>query len=152
MPTRGDIARQVHYPDSVADADIVLPIKRKHRRRPEESLQAQCIRYLRRLNHDSGDRVRYAVVQGERVAAKSTPWQRDRLKAMGILGNAGVPELIVIDIRHRMPDEPRIWFIELKSPKGRVSQEQIDWQQWLRDQGLRYGLVRSLGELVELVG
>lgn len=136
----------LYDPASLADADWPEPTrarKRKLKIRAEDSLQIACVRYLRGL-----DSVRFMVVQPERINAP--PRRRDLLGSLGILHNAGHPELIVIDAR--FPLNPRVWFLELKRPKGSVSQEQLAWAAWLRDAGFNYALVRSVEELTAVIG
>lgn len=139
--------RRDHIAEVLAaeEFDTPLPItKRKFKIRPEDSLQVKCIRYLRGLKD-----VRFLVSQGERTAANSSPQRRDRLKALGVLGNKGCVELTVLDARH---SPPRAWFIELKAPKGPTKTEQLEWQDWLERKGFLYGLVRSVEDLIALLG
>ena len=139
--TRADLYRQTHFPDDVADSEITFPKRRKFHLREEDRLQLACIKYLRSL-----DGVRVIVYQPERIKAPAQ--RRDFLKALGLY-NAGAPELIVLDARRRMP---MAYWIELKRPKGRVGQSQLEWQAWLEANGYRHAVIRNVEELSVLLG
>lgn len=127
--------------DPPYDAPLPVRAKRKFRVRDEDRLQIACVRWLRSQPH-----LRFLVAQPERL--NPLPHRRDFLRALGILGNSGAPELIVLDER----DGGVCWWIELKSGKGRMSAEQKGWRLWLEVSGFRCAVVRSVDELVALIG
>jgi hypothetical protein len=65
-----------------------------------------------------------------------------KLKATGVV--AGVSDLIVVQ-----PD--RVVFVELKTPTGRQSPEQIEFEKTVTSLGFEYMLVRSLEEFQEKI-
>ena len=126
--------------------DAVLPVraKRKFHIRPEDALQIECVRWLRSQPH-----IRFMVCQPERL--NPPVHRRDFLKALGILGNAGAPELIVLDGR------ADVWFgrallCELKTTKGRLSPEQRNWRTFCGSGGFEHHIIRSVEDLQRALG
>lgn len=65
-----------------------------------------------------------------------------KLKATGLL--AGASDLILIY-------DGKVLFMEVKTDTGRQSDSQIEFEHRIRDNGLKYYVVRSLEEAQELV-
>lgn len=68
-----------------------------------------------------------------------------RLKAEGVV--AGVSDLILLVARHGYHG----LLIEMKTEKGRQSQQQRHWQKLAEKQGYRYVVIRSIEEFIEEV-
>lgn len=138
--------RRDHTAEVLAETthDQPLPVrgKRKWVTRPEDAIQVQCIRWLR-----SQPAMRWIVAQPERL--NPPPHRRDFLKALGILGNAGAPELLIFDGRKIIP---RMIACELKAPDGRMSPEQIGWQTFCIACGIEHAIVRSVEDLQRALG
>ncbi len=142
---RRELARQVLYPETVADVDIVLPKKRRFKIRPEDQLQIACIKWLRAQEPD----IRFVVCQPERLNPQVQ--RRDFLKALGILGNVGAPELMIFDARSIL--KPRTILCELKdAAKGRMSTGQSEWQTFCIGAGFEHAIVRSVEDLQRALG
>lgn len=120
-----------------ADEDIVIPGKKKRRARPEAILQVACVEFLRVLERTQGLRFVATMPEGERSPARAG-WA----KAMGM--RAGVPDLIIFQARggHR-----RTIFVELKAPKGSLSEAQIDFQKWAESAGYGFHVVKDVLQL-----
>lgn len=116
--------------------------KKKRKARPEDVLQIACINLLRSL----GPKVRFIVAQPDRIKAP-TMFMRGKLKALGVFGNKGHAEIIVLDSRRR----PRVVFIELKDDKGVASAEQKNWQEWCVAAGWESYVVKSVDRLAEIL-
>lgn len=127
----------------VPDADVIIPGKRKFKIRPEDALQIKCISYIRRFCRINPHRVKWFVAQPERINAPAQ--RRDWLKKLGILGNAGHAEMIIIG------DDDDVVFIEWKSAEGRFSKQQKEWNDWCGMRGIGYYSVRSLAEFVAIL-
>lgn len=120
----------------VADADIVIPGKRKWHIRDEDRLQIACVKLLRQMH------IPFIVAQPERLNARVQ--RRDWFKKLGILGNAGHPELIVFAA-------PRVILCELKTNDGKLSAGQRDWQTFCVEHGYVWAAPRSVDHLRELL-
>ena len=77
-------------------------------------------------------------------------WQRNateaaKFKAMGV--RAGFPDLILCVARHGYHG----LFVELKTDKGRQTDNQKYYQCVLEEQGYRYVVVRSLEEFINVI-
>lgn len=111
----------------------------KHRRHPadeEHRLQTACVRWFR-LTHPAIAHALFAVPNGGRRDAVTGA----RLKAEGVL--AGVADLILLrsNARHGA------LLIELKTPRGRQSPAQRDWQRRITAGGeYKYAVIRTLDE------
>ena len=110
------IRRQVLYPDSVSDDEIIIPKKRKWKIRPEDKLQVACVKMLRNLDRP------FIVAQPERLNAPIN--RRDWFTKLGILGNAGHHELIIFT-------RTGVVLVEWKSAGGKVSNAQKEWAERL---------------------
>jgi len=117
--------------------------KRKFTLRLEDQLQIQCMVLIRTYIHRHPGKLRYMVVQPERL--KPPPRRRDFFKKLGLLGNRGHPELLVL------PADPEMMtLIELKTERGRYSAEQLSWQAWCESRGYRHAVVRSVDDLARI--
>lgn len=144
------MTRRDHTAEVAAETqfDTPLPIrgKRKFRIRPEDALQIACVRWLK-----AQPDILFVVAQPERLNAP--PQRRDFLKALGILGNSGHPELLILDGRRPVPGyRTRTILCELKDGDGRLSDEQKGWAIWLEMHGYEHAVVRSLAELQAAIG
>ena len=114
-------------------------IKSKIRRaNPEELLQRAVCNYLMLLEGQKKltfNTTYSNVPRGDAWAAR----QGARNRAMGV--RKGWPDLTV----YRFESKPI--FLELKSPKGRLSKEQKEWQQKLECMGFDWFLIRSLDDV-----
>jgi hypothetical protein len=68
-----------------------------------------------------------------------------KFKAMGV--RAGFPDLILCIARHGYHG----LFIELKTTKGRQSENQKYYEYLLEEQGYRYEVVRSIGDFQTII-
>lgn len=138
--------------------DMPIPEQPKPRARmthPEADLQKACIAWLRIRQRTHKD-VRFIVAQSENMG-KPTPQRMARRKAMGIAGNAGHAELILIRATEHKDsglvpyyENRSVTFIEFKADAGRMSEAQLEWQYWLTVRGFDYWVIRTLDELVGL--
>jgi hypothetical protein len=115
-----------------ADFDRLYLHSKPKRRAPEQALQRQIAQFLdtalagntwySTIPLGGGGRVRGAI-----------------LRSMGV--KAGVPDMVVIDAGRA------IW-LELKAPKGRLSDEQTACHKLLRRAGCAVYVIRSLDEAI----
>lgn len=101
----------------------------------ENNLQAEVVRTLRPLEDAIGFRV-VAIPNG----GKRRPREAAQLKNRGV--RAGFPDLAILQ-RSKSDhnghlgtitiDAPRTILIELKTPQGVLSDEQVEWHAWLDD-------------------
>lgn len=127
-----------HYCDTVADADLVLPAanKRRAKLRDEDAFQINVIKMLRARKD-----LRFIVAQPERIKSP-TMWMRQFLKRLGIFGNLGHPEILVL------PTDPSdTTLIELKTKHGAMSSEQSEWQRWAIYRGYRHHVIKTIEEM-----
>lgn len=132
-----NIRQQTLYPDSMDDADVILPGKRKRRNlRPEDALQMGCIKLIRQYQRAHPGTLQYIVAQPEN---SRTLWKQQHDKAMGRLGNAGHHEILLLN------NNPlRDWFIELKVGNNKLSDAQLGWYAWAVATGRNQATVRTL--------
>jgi hypothetical protein len=124
----------------LADDQIILPKKRRFVIREEDHLQIQCMVLIRTYIHRHPGKLRYMVIQPERT--KPPLRLRDFFKKLGILGNPGIPELLLL------PADPELFtLIELKTARGKFSAEQLSWATWCEARGYRHRVVRTCEEL-----
>lgn len=115
----------------------------KPRQRPgqeEHLLQVACVQWFNLQHHDMSGLL-HAVPNGGR-RDKTTG---AKLKAEGVV--AGVSDLELKVARHGYHG----LCIELKTPKGRQSQQQIRWQSLVEAQGYKYIIVRSVQDFIEQI-
>ena len=116
--------------------DEMMAMQPKTRRKPrdlEHKLQAACVRWFR-LQYPKMKHNLFAVPNGSKrdviIGAK--------LKEEGVL--AGVADLILLKSNRFYG----ALLIEMKTPEGRQSDTQKEWQQKITDDGFKYVIVRSL--------
>jgi hypothetical protein len=102
----------------------------KKKGKPEEHLQAAIVRYYR-LQYPE----RYGMLFSNHNNANSAA-QGEKAKAQGRV--AGVADLTYLN------GNGNIVFIECKTPTGKQSQEQKQWQKLIEENGYRYEIVRSI--------
>ncbi len=130
------------------DADLQpVPAARAKSTHPEAALHAACAAYLR-LREKRGDlRFHSNLPEGKRDP-KRAGW----FKAMS--GRSGFPDLTIMWVGGKdgpgSTRYPCIAFVELKSDKGRLSEQQMDWMAWLTGLGWPYHIVRDVQELARL--
>lgn len=119
----------------------MIPTKKQKSVRAEDSLQAACVRFYRFqypqhliMSFPAG-----FVFGGDAVKRAMTA---NRMKAMGY--QVGCPDLMIIT-----PNEVR--FIEMKVDKGRLTDNQKEVHERLKNMGYRVDVCRSLDEFVEMV-
>lgn len=113
---------------------------RRHPAEEEHRLQCACVQWFR-LQHPDWAHLLFAVPNGGR-RDKVTG---GKLKAEGV--TAGVSDMILMIPRggfHAM-------CIEMKTPKGRQSQQQRQWQRLVAAQGYRYIVCRSVEEFISQI-
>jgi hypothetical protein len=104
--------------------------------RPEQDLQKAVAQYL---DATLGPRVFWTAIP----AGGGGGVRGAILKGMGY--KAGTPDILIVH-------EGRAYWIEMKSPRGRVSDEQDLILTRLYDAGCPTGLCRSLEQVAELLG
>jgi hypothetical protein len=102
--------------------------------RPEEALQRQVAAYLNAVP----DLLWWATANQRGTRSRA---EMGVLKAMGV--KAGVPDLCVL-----IPGG-KIGFIELKAPKGRMSDSQLEFTERAKDRGALVAVCHSLEEVAE---
>lgn len=106
----------------------------------EHRLQCACVRWFR-YQYPELSSLLFAVPNGGR----RDPVTGARLKAEGVV--AGVSDLILF-----LPsDKHHALCIEMKTPKGRQSPSQKEWQQQVERYGYRYEVIRDFLEFEKLV-
>ena len=116
--------------------DEMMAMQPKTRRKPrdlEHKLQAACVRWYR-LQYPKMKHNLFAVPNGSKrdviIGAK--------LKEEGVL--AGVADLILLKSNRFYG----ALLIEFKTPEGRQSDTQKEWQQKITNDGFKYVIIRSL--------
>lgn len=116
--------------------DEMMQQQAKTRRKPrdlEHKLQAACVRWYR-LQYPKMKHNLFAVPNGSKrdviIGAK--------LKEEGVL--AGVADLILLKSNRFYG----ALLIEMKTPEGRQSDTQKEWQQKITNDGFKYVIIRSL--------
>jgi len=71
---------------------------------------------------------------------------QQRLTSIGV--KAGVPDLQVVLI---LPTGPKFFYVEVKDAKGTQSPKQIEFEQWCKQSGIEYYLVRSIDEFKQVL-
>ena len=109
-------------------------------RNVEHNIQVSCVQWFR-YAHSSLSPLLFAVPNGGQrnviVAAK--------LKAEGVL--AGVSDLLLL-----VPNNDyHALCIEMKSAKGRQTENQKAWQKEVEKQGYKYAVCRSLDEFMNII-
>lgn len=117
--------------------------ERLHRRRPsherEHIAQVKCVTYFRN-SYPEYSRLLFAVPNG----GARTKTTAAKLKAEGVV--AGVSDLILLVPRGQYHG----LCIEMKTEKGKQSEEQKVWQELVTEQGYLYVVIRSFDDFIEL--
>lgn len=115
--------------------DEMMQQQAKTRRKPrdlEHKLQSACVRWYR-LQYPKMKHNLFSVPNGGKRDAATAA----KLKDEGAL--AGVADLILLKSNRFYG----ALLIEMKTPEGRQSQSQKDWQQKITNDGYKYVVVRS---------
>ena len=122
--------------------DDLLASQPKTRRKPrdeEHRLQVQCVKWFRYAHPDLAPLL-FAIPNGgarnEITGAK--------LKAEGVV--AGVADLCLA-----VPRCGGVLFIEMKTPTGRQSQSQLQWQAAVSIVGNTYVIIRTLEDFISTI-
>ena len=106
----------------------------------EDSLQKTCVQWFSLMYRPYARLLHHSPNGGKRNAIEAA-----KFKAMGV--RAGFPDLILCVARggyHGL-------FIELKTAKGRQTENQKYFQKALEAQGYKYEVVRSLDEFRQII-
>lgn len=95
--------------------------------------EADLAQALRKRIYYTAPQVKLVAVPN---AAKRTPWAVRQAKKEGLA--AGFPDLIAL------APGGKVAFIELKSPKGRLTPNQSEWLALLGDMGFPVGVFRDV--------
>lgn len=106
----------------------------------EDNLQKNCISWFTYQFPDLAKLLHHSPNGGKRNAIEAA-----KFKAMGV--RAGFPDLFLCIARHGFHGLA----IELKTAKGRQSEQQKYYQYMLEEQGYRYKVVRSLDEFRNVI-
>lgn len=106
----------------------------------EDSLQKTCVQWF-----SLAYRPYYRLLHHSPNGGKRNAIEAAKFKAMGV--RAGFPDLILCVARGKYHG----LFIELKTAKGRQTENQKGFQKALEAQGYRYEVVRSLDEFRRIV-
>lgn len=107
----------------------------------ESTLQINCVRWFR-LQYPHLSRLLFAVPNGGK---RGNPVTGAILKAEGVV--AGVADLILF-----VPAQGvHALCIEMKTPTGRQSEHQAQWQRSIEQQGYRYELCRSFEDFIHII-
>lgn len=100
----------------------------------ESKIQKEIVRYFRYAYPKS---LIYAIPNG----GKRNVIEASRLKSEGVL--AGVSDLHVIH-------DGAIYFIEVKTDKGKQSESQLDFQNKVESQGFKYFIVKNVDDFIKI--
>lgn len=106
----------------------------------EDNLQRSCVQWFSLQWREYAGLLHHSPNGGKRNAIEAA-----KFKAMGV--RAGFPDLILCVARHGYHG----LFIELKTAKGRQSDNQKYYEYVLEEQGYRYEVVRSLEDFRNLI-
>ena len=118
--------------------DEMLKSQTATRRKPrdeEHRLQSACVRWYR-LQYPKMKHNLFSVQNGGKRDAVTGA----KLKAEGAL--AGIADLILLKSNRFYG----ALLIEMKTPKGRQSASQVEWQQKITNDGYKYVIVRSIDD------
>ncbi len=115
-------------------------------RHKESNLQIQCVEWFR-LQYPSLKKLLFAVPNGSFLQGGKVKRaiQGKRLKKEGVV--EGVSDLILAVPNKDYP----VLFIEMKTEKGRQTENQKDFEENVLNQGYDYRVVRSLKSFIEIV-
>lgn len=117
-------------------AAALRPTKRK-RNYVEDRLQVSIVSRLRLVLKDS---IVFAIPNGAHCGER----EGKRLKDAGLL--AGVPDLAIVG------RGGRVFFIEVKAPKGTLSDAQDALNSWFLANAVPYAVVRSIDDTMTAIG
>ena len=106
----------------------------------EDSLQKSCVQWFSLQYRECAQLLHHSPNGGKRNAIEAA-----KFKAMGV--RAGFPDLGLYIARHGYHG----LFIELKTSKGRQTDNQKFFQAMLEEQGYRYEVVRSIEDFKQLI-
>ncbi len=132
---------------SPLDAEIVVPEPRAKRTNPEADFQQSCVKHYRErcaLDRTLRDKTRLYAVNP--LSQKLNGWQQDFCKRMGIV--KGVYDLHFMDKRHGF----QYTWIECKSLKGTLTDEQEKWWEWLDGTPILRTAIRTLDDFIAVIG
>lgn len=107
--------------------------------REEQIIQQQCVEWFR-IQYP--DLILYAVVNNSFGSGISNARMGSINKSMGVL--AGVSDLVFVF-------NSVAYHIEVKTDKGTQSKEQKEFQQKIENEGMKYVIVRSLDQFMNLI-
>lgn len=124
-------------------------VVRSHARDEEHRLQTACVSWFR-LAYPKWAQLLFAVPNGGRRDAVTGA----RLKAEGVV--PGVSDLLLLVPAHRIEHDVVIalWHgfcIEMKTLKGRQTENQKAWQRKVEAEGYRYEVVRTVDEFMAAI-
>ena len=118
--------------------------KRKKKSHSEDDLQISCVSWFDKFIQPKNPHLKlFAVPNG----GKRNIIEAARFKKMGV--RAGVADLVLLNGYFDIV--PETIFIELKTEKGKHSDNQKEFEAWCRKFGYRYITVRSLDGFMELI-
>lgn len=106
----------------------------------EDSLQKRCVMWFSLQYREYAKLLHHSPNGGKRNAIEAA-----KFKAMGV--RAGFPDLILCIARQGYHG----LFVELKTAKGRQSDNQKYYQAVLEEQGYKYVVVRSIEDFIETI-
>lgn len=102
----------------------------------EENLQIVCVRWFKLQYASKGYLIHHSPNGGKRNAREGA-----RFKAMGVL--AGYPDLTIIA-------KNKVFFVEMKSDKGKLTENQSNVHDVLRNNGFFVFVVNSLDGFMDI--
>ena len=112
----------------------------------EDSLTNKVAMALTRYSLDGQLKGVWFHVPNESVVSKDNKLtdilRIKRKHSMGLIN--GVPDLVFVS-------KDKTVFIELKTEKGRLSESQIFFREWCKDEGIDYFVARSVEEVSEVL-
>lgn len=123
--------------------DDIIKMQARPRRKPrheEDRLQISCVRWWDWTHPNDKRLLSHSANGGKRNAIEAA-----KFKQMGV--RAGFPDLILLIPNRFYP----FMGIELKTEKGRQSEQQKAYQEEFERRGYKYVVVRSLDEFIKVV-
>ena len=118
--------------------------KRKKPSHKEDDLQISCVRYFDSKIQPKNPHLKlFAVPNG----GKRNVIEAAKFKRMGV--RAGIADLVLLNGYFDIV--PETIFIELKTEKGKHSDNQKEFETWCCKFGYRYITVRSLDDFIALI-
>lgn len=109
----------------------------------EEAMQAACVRWYR-YQYANYARLLFAIPNG----GTRNILEASRLKLQGV--TAGIPDLMLAIPSGRGGNYHGL-FIELKTEKGRLTDNQAAMLQYLSGMGYKTAVIRSITEFIKLI-